>query len=147
MSVDNSVDDEVYVHIPPQLTPRTDEDRGGQEVVSPVSLVAIADLRPMSLGERIRRYSRSPVFQEDLEALLTTEIEAEVHELLDADENPMSKYEERAEDLRSRIRDRKNQEKEDAKNAAKEREKALKEEFRARMKELQEEGRHVPPQA
>lgn len=116
--------------VPPQL------DKFGREIVSPISLVAAVDLRPMSLGERIRRYQRTPQFQEDLKALEESEIDDEIMELYDDGENPISPYEDRFQDLRERIRQRKRAEEEAAIEADRKREADEREAWRQRHREI-----------
>lgn len=126
-------------YVPPQL------DDQGREIVSPISLVAAVDLRPMSLGERIRRYQRTPQFQEDLKRLREAEIDDEIMQLYDDDENPISPYEERFEEIRSNIRKRKQKEAEDALELERQAEAREKEAFRKRYNEIRDEA-SIPPQ-
>lgn len=126
-----------YKFVPPQL------DAEGREILSPVTLVSVTDMRPMTLGERVRRYIRTPTFQQDI---LNDDgyHPDDLHEVPIEDENPISPYEERAWDLQSISRKRKRKEAEDKKNEAIEAEKAVKAEYRRRFKELQAEGADLP---
>lgn len=119
----------------------------GQEELSDTSLVAVADLRPMSLGERVRRYMRTPQFQQDLmNQAGMDEDEDNIPDSLGDPDGPelMSPHEERAYDLRRdaalRAAEKVEADKKAETDAAIEREKAEKAVFRRRMKELRDEG-------
>jgi len=135
-----------YGYNPPAL------DKFGRVIVSPVSLVATADRKPVSMGDRVRKYQRSPQFQHDL--LKDAAYDADDHDpdvLADAHANPMSPHEDRYSDLLKRVSERKSKEAADKKAKEIEAEKAAKEAFRQRLRELQEEGsiplRANPPDA
>lgn len=116
-------------------------NKDGSEILSDVSLVAIADLRPITLGERIRRYERTPQFLHDQNSLDGYDEGDDFSDvLLDRDESPLSQYEDRAEEIRGRIRERKKAEKAAEKEAAIAKEKAEKDAFRKRYQELQNEA-------
>lgn len=123
--------DSGYTFTPPQL------DEKGRVIVSPVSLVAVADRRPVTMGERIRRYMRNPKPIEDLEY---DPEDLEVDDLPDGHDNPMTNHEDRTRDFNNRQKakaaDRQKKESEELA----EKQKAEKAALRARLLELQEEG-------
>lgn len=131
--VDNS-----YSYTPPQL------DEHGREIISQVTLVAVADLRPVTLGERIRRYMKTPQFLQDLHNEDGYHDE-NIEEVPDEDENPITRYETRAADIVERVKARKQKAVEDEKEKLIAEEKASKDAFRKRFKELQLEGATLPP--
>lgn len=120
-------------------------DGRGREVVSPVSLVAAVNLRNVTLGERVRRYMKTPQFlqdQNDLDGYDPDEHDPEF--LADMDENPMSRHELRFGEIAGRVRERKKQERAAEKQAAIDKENAERDTFRRRMRELKEEGDKPP---
>jgi len=125
--------DSGQVYIPPKL------DDKGRELVSSVSLVSRADMRPITLGERIRRYMRTPQFQRDLDSEDGWDPE-DLEEIGIEEENPISIHEDRAKEIAGRVRTRKTKEADELKQKEIEAENAEKEKFRKRFKELQEEG-------
>lgn len=133
--------EQVYQYNPPQL------DESGMERVSDTSLVSVADLSPMSLGERVRRYMRQPQFQEDLMNELGYDSleDDELPDTLEGDDDaPMSPHEDRAYEHRARVK-KAAEEKVEADKKAKteaeiEAERKAMEDFRKRMKQLREEG-------
>ena len=134
-------DVENYVYHPPTLT------KSGAELVSDVSLVAVADLRPVTLGERIRRYMRTPQFMEDINDLrnnLDLFDPEEIDFVLDPHENPMSDYEDRMADLKKRFHDRKQKLAEEEKQKLIKKEAEEKEAFKRRYDELRREGSSPP---
>lgn len=129
-SVDNHV----------RLNPRMDENGG--EVLSPVSRTAAVYLPTM--GERIRRYTRSPEMQRDVyhdEAFW----DDEDHEaLFSEDGSPVSKHEERYIDGLEKAKKVKTERDEKEKADAIEKEKAAQADFRKRVREAIAEGTTIP---
>lgn len=127
--VDNG--DSGYEFAPPQC------DEKGRVIVSPISLVAVADQKPVRMGDRIRRYLRNPTPIEDL---AYDEDDFEPDDLPDGHDNPMTASEDRMQDYvgRAKTRQAKKLEKEAADLA--EKQKAEKEALRERMRELLAEG-------
>lgn len=115
--------------------------KDGKVRVSPVSLVAVADLRPITLGERVRRYMRTPKFLQDQNNLDGYD---EEDFLLDPHENPLSPHEERSAEILENVRKRKMEEREAEKQRLIDEEKADREKFRKRLRELREEGDEPP---
>lgn len=108
----------------------------GEELPSPVSLVTVAHSRPVSLGQRIKRYTQLPTLQNDL---LFDEVSEEDY-VGDYDGPPMSKYEDRHAQILENVKKRKHKEAEDKKKADKEKEDAEREEFRKRVLQVKEAG-------
>jgi len=110
-------------------------DSEGRELVSSVSLVTVAHQRPVTLGERIKRYMQMPTLQADLEY-----DEIDEDDYVDYDGPPMSKYEDRHRDLLKRVSERKSKEAAEKKAADR---KAAEEEaaaFRKRVLEVKIAG-------
>lgn len=127
-------------------------DENGAEVVSDVSLVAIANPRELSLGARIARYVRTPEFQQKLKDLQGYDGRDDVDDFEDEDGNhvnPMSPYEERYGDIvqnyRKKSEDKKKLDDEEKKKKAEEKRKAQKALYREIAEELKREG-SVPPE-
>lgn len=76
-------------------------DKNGSEVVSEKTLVQAADLRHMSLGERIRRYERTPQFLQNLQDNLGYDEDLDIDTLPDPDAPPPTVQE--AEEIKSRL--------------------------------------------
>ena len=76
---------EEKVHLPraPQL------DAAGAEIVSSVSLVVGVDLHPLSLGERVRRFMKTPMLSADLFKYDDGE---DIGEMFDEHESPISPH-------------------------------------------------------
>lgn len=115
-------------------------DENGSVVTSPVTLVAHLDLRPITLGERISRYMRTPKFQQDMNNTLGFDDGDDVpDDMVDMDDLPLSKHEDRARVIQDRARRRRFEEKEAEKKANFEKAKAEKEAFRQRYQEIKDE--------
>lgn len=119
----------------PSMTP------DGKVRVSRTSLVAVADIRPVTLGERIRRYMRTPQFLQDMNK---DDGYDDIDLLIDPHEPPMSPHEDRALDLADRVKKRKADERESEKQKLIDAEKAEKDLFRRRLAELRDEGEEPP---
>lgn len=78
----------------------------GEEMPSDVSLVTVAHRRPVTLGERIRRYTSLPTLAD---TLLYDDIEDDDY-VGDYDGPPMSPYEDRHRDLLKKVKERKTKE-------------------------------------
>lgn len=115
-------------------------DKHGRVRVSKVSLVGVADIRPVTLGERIRRYARTPQFVQDQYA---SEGFDEDDLLTDPHEIPMSPHEDRAMELVQRVKQRKIEEREAEKKRRIDAEKEEKDAFRRRFEELRSEGEQI----
>lgn len=133
----------------PVDTPRHNAHRMndlGEEIVSNISLVSVADQRPMTLGERVRRYMNTPQFQHDLDAGALDDFTDEDFDLVPlSDEAPISAHEDRSRELKKRVRKRLTDEAEAKKQKAIEAEKAEKEAFRKRYNELRAEAEGTAP--
>lgn len=116
-------------------------DKNGALRLSPVSLVAIASMRPVTLGERVRRYQRTPKFLQD-QQMLDGYDEEDI--LFDRHENPLSPHEDRSFELLERVKKRKAEEREADKQSQIEKEKAEKEAFRKRYEEIRRESEEPP---
>jgi len=117
-------------------------DALGREVVNPISLVTGAATRRRTLGDQVRRYIATPRFLSDQE--LGDYDPDELEEALDLHENPMSQYEDRAEELRQRIRARKEQEREREKQERIDQDNAAQAEWEERY-EKRRRAAAVPP--
>lgn len=115
-------------------------DAQGREVISPVSLVAVADLRPISMAERVRRYMRLPQFIEDQKNLTDLWADNDWDENLDPDEVPISKYEDRAREVAARIQARRAKEAADLSAQKADADKKKYEEWSAHFEELRQKG-------
>ena len=137
--IDDDGVEQTYEFHPPVL------DDYGNERVSDVSLVAVADLRPMSLGERVRRYMRTPQLQHDLMNDAGMDMDDENFPDTQPDDSaPMSLHEDRAHQLRKDQENARLKKIEEDKKAATEAEieaeKQANEAFRRRYKQLKESG-------
>jgi len=133
MSKKNEIEIPLPAYVVQTLARQTSD---GQELVSPVSLVTVAASRPVTLGERIRRYTSMPTLQDDL---LYDEIEDEDF-IEDDGLPPMSKHEDRYHEVIKRAKTRKAEKDEADKKIAIEKETSEKEAFRNRVKEAMEAG-------
>lgn len=128
---------EVYWPVPPQLS----ED-GRSEILNSKSLVTVYNDKPLSVGERIRRYTGNlgqlQEFQYDEEDL-------EPDEMADMDESPLSKYEDRAGEITRRVRERKDKEKSEEQIRIRDEETKRKNDLREAIRELSREAATPPP--
>lgn len=115
--------------------------KDGRVKVNPTSLVAVVDIRPVTLGERIRRYMRTPQFLQDMNR---SDGYDEDDLLIDPHEPPMSPYEDRAVELAERVKKRKAEEREAEKQRLIDQEKAEKDAFRKRYNEIRREADEPP---
>lgn len=117
------------------------QDDQGREIVSPVSLVAVAHMRPLSIGERVARYMRTPNLQEIHDDLWDPD---DQEEPFSRNVDPMSKHEDRArkavESSHEKKRKRALQKEEEERKKEEER----KAQFRRDMEELREKA-STPP--
>lgn len=120
-------------------------DDQGREVVSPVTLVSVADLRPITMGERVRRYMRMPTFLEDQKALQDLWADDDFDENTDPDEIPIGPYEDRAREVAARIQARRAKESAEKSAEAAAADKAKYEEWSKHYEELRQKS-SVPPQ-
>lgn len=68
------------------------------------SLVAVCDLKPITMGDRVHRYMRSPSLRDDL---VFSDPDYDPDDFLDDDDRPMSPHEERYEAYNNRKKARK----------------------------------------
>lgn len=125
--------------------PRTRMNSAGEEVLSDVSLVAHTDMRPVTLGERIRRYIKTPAFAQDQ----LDEAGYHSEDIFDEDipfeeQLPPTNYEDRYHELKEGLEKIRKEKIEKKKKEREEREKAEKEAFRKRYNELKDEGATPP---
>lgn len=120
-------------------------DEKGREVVSPVSLVSVADLRPVTMAERVRRYMRLPQFVEDQKTLHDLWAEGELDENLDPDAVPLSQYEDRAREVAARVQVRKAKEAKEASEAKAEQDRRDFEAWSKKYEELRQKAASPPP--
>lgn len=114
-------------------------DAQGRELPSDVSLVSVVDKRPVTLGERIRKYMRSPVLQQHLEDPRYWDPE-DIETIALEEEIPMTKYEGRADLLFAEIQSRVQKRKAAQLEEEIELERKANERFAAQYKALQEAG-------
>ena len=117
----------------------------GAEVVSPISLVAVADLRPVSMAERVRRYMRLPQFVEDQKALADLWADSDLDENLDPDEVPIGTYEDRAREIAAKTQARRAKEAAEASQRKAEEDRAQFEAWSLKYEELRQKGAGSPP--
>lgn len=108
----------------------------GYEIPDGRSLVAVCDLKPVSMGDRIKRYVRSPSLRDDL---VFSDDQFDPDDWHDDEDRPMSPHEERYGEYVDRKKRRKTElDKKKAEEAA-ELERKENEKFRARVLEVKED--------
>lgn len=121
-------------------------DDQGREVISPVTLVAVADLRPVSMQERVQRYMRLPSFVQDQTDLREFWTDDDLDELPDPDEVPMSEFEDRAREISARVQARRAKESAEASQRKAEEDAAEFERWSAKYEELRQRGSSAKPE-
>lgn len=133
--IDEATGEVVTVNWP--LPPALTDD--GAELVSPISLVSVLD-RPLSIGERIRRFTSLPSLLEDD----FDDGDDLPDDLLDHDEPMMSKHEDRAHSVVQRARARKQKEANDRAEADREARRNEAKDLQRRLDALRQEGATPP---
>lgn len=105
----------------------------GMEIPDPRSLVAVCDLKPITMGERIRRYVRTPQLRDDL---LFDNDEYDPDDFHDDEDRPASPFEERTTAFMDRVKSRRQKKDEETKKAAQEALEAEEKAFSERVKNL-----------
>lgn len=119
--------------LPDRLTPN------GLEIPDRRSLVAVCDLKPVTMGERIKRYVRSPSLKDDL---VFSDDRFDPDDFLDDEDRPMSPHEERAAEYLERKKRQKAKLDAQRKKEAEDKEREENERFESRVRQVKSD---IPP--
>lgn len=100
------------------------------------SLVAVVDLTPITMGERVRRYMRTPSLRDDL---IFHDPKYDPDDFYDDEDRPMAPHEERYDEFVERKKQRKTELDEKRRKDAEEKQKSDDEEFVKRVKAVKSE--------
>lgn len=108
----------------------------GMELPDNRSLVAVCDLTPLTIGERVRRYVRVPQLRDDL---IYSDENYDPDDFFDDEDRPMSPHEERAAEFLARKKARKAEKDAEAAEAARKKLEEEQAEFARRVREVKDQ--------